>query len=106
MDKYFFADYGTSDGEPTPAQLDVVADRLAVLYGRAFGGKPDGRYRIAARLVRDLAGRRRLYEDDVRMLGRAMIERGYVLIDMDSFFVVMSASTFVNYRRANEDCVA
>ncbi|MEQ9689002.1 MAG: hypothetical protein RLO48_04660 [Bauldia litoralis] len=84
---------------------DAVADRLAALYGRAFGGKPNGRYRIAAKLVRELAGRRRIYEDDVRALTRAMLERGYVLIDMDSFFVIMSASTFVNYRRANEDCI-
>ena len=85
--------------------LAVTADRLADLYGRAFAGKPGGRYRIAGRLVRQLAERRRLYEDDVRELTRMMLERGYVLIDMDSFFVVMSASTFTNYRRANEDCI-
>jgi len=81
--------------------IGVVADRLAALYN----GQDNGRYRIAAKLVRALAGRRRLYEDDVRDLSRAMIERGFVLIDMDSFFVVMSANTFVNYRRANEECL-
>ncbi len=86
--------------------LAVVADRLAELYNHAFGGKPKGRYRIAVKLVRHLAGRRRLYEDDIRELTRAMLERGYVLIDMDSFFVVMSVNTFVNYRRANEACIA
>lgn len=91
----------TTDTQST----DAVADRLAALYGRAFGGKLNGRYRIAAKLVRELAGRRRIYEDDVRALTRALLERGYVLIDMDSFFVIMSASTFVNYRRANEDCI-
>ncbi|KUO58460.1 MAG: hypothetical protein APF80_01515 [Alphaproteobacteria bacterium BRH_c36] len=85
--------------------IGVVADRLAALYNGPFGGKDNGRYRIAAKLVRALAGRRRLYEDDVRDLSRAMIERGFVLIDMDSFFVVMSANTFVNYRRANEECL-
>ena len=53
-----------------------------------------------------LARRKRLYEDDIRDLTRAMLERGFVLIDMDGFFVVMSANTFVNYRRANEDVVA
>ena len=26
-----------------------------------------------------------------------------VLIDMDSFFVVMAANSFVNYRRLNEE---
>ncbi|MDJ0895173.1 MAG: hypothetical protein QNJ92_08540 [Alphaproteobacteria bacterium] len=86
--------------------LSATADRLAELYGRSFGGKPKGRYRISAKLVRELAGRRRLYEDDVRVLTRAMLERGYVLIDMDSFFVVVGANTFTNYRRANEDSIA
>lgn len=85
--------------------LTHAADRLAALYGRSFGGKDTGRYRIASKLVRALAGRRRLYEDDVRDLSRAMLERGFILIDMDSFFVVMSANTFVNYRRANEECL-
>lgn len=83
--------------------IATTCDRLASLYGLRFGGKESGRYRISAKLLRELAGRRRLYEDDVRAVGRALFERGYVLIDMDTFFVVMSASSFVNYRRANED---
>ncbi len=82
---------------------EPVADRLVALYERKFGGKDKGRYRISARLVRQAAGRSRLYEDDVRMLVRAMFERGFVLIDMDSFFVVLAANSFVNYRRANEE---
>jgi hypothetical protein len=85
--------------------LAEVSDRLVDLYERPFGGKQKGRYRIAAKLVRQIAGRRRLYEDDIRDLTRAMLERGYVLIDMESFFVILSANTFVNYRRANEDCI-
>ena len=83
---------------------DAVADTLARLYSEKFGGKESGRYRVAAKAIRAAAGRRRLYEDDVRALTRAMVERGYVLIDMDSFFVVMSANSFVNYRRANDQC--
>lgn len=82
--------------------ITITADKLAKLYEKKFGGKDVGRYRIAAKLVRDVAGRRRLYEDDVQLLARAMVERGFVLIDMDSFFVVMSTNSFVNYRRANE----
>lgn len=85
--------------------IDALSDKLADLYTKKFGGKENGRYRVASKVVRDAAGRRRLYEDDVRALTRAMLERGYVLIDMDSFFVVMSANAFVNYRRANEDCL-
>ncbi len=82
-----------------------TAERLALLYDHKFGRKERGRYRISTKLVRDIAGRRRLYEDDVRALTRALLERGFVLIDMDSFFVVLSANSFVNYRRANEDCI-
>ena len=87
----------------TDPSLTTVADRLAALYAESFGGKDDGRYRIPMKLVREMAGRRRLYEDDIRALGRELLERGFVLIDMDSFFVVMSANTFVNYRRVSED---
>lgn len=82
-----------------------IADRLANLYSQPFGGKPKGRYRIAGKVLRQLAGRRRLYEDDVRGLTRAMLERGFVLVDMESYFVVLSVGTFTNYRRANEDSV-
>lgn len=87
------------------SDLTRTADKLTDLYSEAFGGKPKGRYRISGKLVRDLMGRRRLYEDDVRLLSRELLERGFVLIDMDGFFVVMSANSFVNYRRANEDCI-
>ncbi len=86
--------------------LARAADRLAALYNESFGGKPGGRYRVAVKLLRQLAGRRRLYEDDIRALSRELLERGYVLIDMESFFVVMSAKSFVNYRRANEDVLS
>ncbi|TQV83969.1 hypothetical protein FKG95_04085 [Denitrobaculum tricleocarpae] len=88
---------------PTRTPFADTADRLAMLYSESFGGKAKGRYRIPTKLVRQLAGRRRLYEDDIRTLTREMFERGYVLIDMESFFVVMGANSFVNYRRANED---
>lgn len=82
-----------------------AADKLVALYERPFGGKSSGRYRLAAKSLRQLTGRRRLYEADLLALQRALFERGFVLIDMDSYFVVMSANTFTNYRRANEDCL-
>ncbi|SHJ36170.1 hypothetical protein SAMN05444404_1887 [Ruegeria lacuscaerulensis ITI-1157] len=84
-------------------KLEQVAERLADLYGREFGGKSSGRYRIPQKLLREMCGRRRLYEDDVTALSRALLEKGYILIDMDSFFVVMSANSFVNYRRVGKD---
>lgn len=90
------------------SQLDfnMVADRLAALYSEPFGGKKTGRYRISARLLRELFRCRRLYEDDVRVLTRVLAQQGYILVDMDNFFVVMAANTFVNYRRVNEDSLS
>ncbi|WP_171169374.1 hypothetical protein [Ruegeria sp. HKCCA0370] len=85
--------------------ISFTAKRLAELYDQDFGGKPNGRYRIADKLLRRIAGRRRLYESDIHALSAALFELGYVLIDMDTFYVVMSANSFVNYRRANDDCV-
>ncbi|NOC46361.1 MULTISPECIES: hypothetical protein [unclassified Ruegeria] len=85
--------------------ISMTAVRLAELYDQDFGGKPNGRYRIPDKLVRRIAGRRRLYETDIRALSVALFELGYVLIDMDTFYVVMGANSFVNYRRANDDCI-
>lgn len=87
-------------------QVQKTADRLAALYAQGFGGKPSGRYRISDRLVCDLMGRRRLYPDDIQALTRALLERGFVLIDMDRFYVVLSANAFTNYRRVGKDALA
>ena len=89
--------------DDSSAYLAATADRLTALYEESFGGKESGRYRIPMKLLRELAGRHRLYEDDIRFLSRELLERGHVLIDMESFFVVMSANAFVNYRRVGED---
>lgn len=83
--------------------IEGTVERLATLYEESFGGKKSGRYRIPAKLMRAMAQRKRMYEDDIRALTRALLERGFVLIDMDSFYVVMSANAFVNYRRLNDD---
>lgn len=86
-------------------QYDDAADRLQTLYGKAFGGKPSGRFRIPEKLLKEMMGRRRLYQEDRTALARALFERGFVLIDMDSFFVVMSANSFVNYRRVGKEAL-
>tara|TARA_R110002051_G_scaffold259449_5_gene318982 strand:- start:49689 stop:49970 length:282 start_codon:yes stop_codon:yes gene_type:complete len=87
----------------TTSPLDAAAQKLAALFDTSFGGKPKGRFRISNKLLRQILERRRLYDDDIRQLSRALLERGYVLVDMDSFFVILSANSFVNYRRANEE---
>ena len=86
--------------------IDEIADKIAELYSRPFGGKPSGRFRMPEKLLKEMMGRRRLYPEDRIALARALFERGYVLIDMDSFFVVMSANAFVNYRRLGKEALA
>ncbi len=82
-----------------------VASQLAALYDAPFGGKQLGRFRISLKLMRELSGRRRLYEDDVERIRRELFELGYILIDMESYFAVLSHRTLASYRRVNEDQV-
>lgn len=82
-----------------------TAKTLAALYTREFGGKATGRYRISGKQMRELMGKRRIYHEDITALTRALLEEGFVLIDMDSFHVVLSANAFVNYRRVNSEAL-
>jgi len=87
-----------------PDWIAATTERLAELYDCRFGGNNGGRYRISSKLMRRAAGRRRLYDEDKRLLSRPLFEHGFVLIDMDGIFVVIRANAFVNYRRANDEC--
>ncbi len=80
-----------------------VAEQLAELYEAHFGGKDRGRFRISMKLMCQIAGRKRLYEDDLRLIHRALYELGYLLIDMETFFCVLSQRTFASYRRVNAE---
>ncbi len=80
-----------------------VAKELAALYEQPFGGKDRGRFRISMKLICELAGRRRLYAEDVLAIGRELFELGYVIIDMETYFAVLSQRTLRSYRRVNAD---
>jgi len=82
--------------------IEKAADHLVAIYNEPFGGKPRGRYRLSAKLLRQLLRQRRVWPDQVVALSRALYERGYALIDLESFFVVVAHQTFNNTRRANE----
>lgn len=83
-----------------------AAAHLAAFYAQSFGGKAHGRYRLSAKQMRELLGQKRLYPEDVTQLTRAALEEGLVLIDMETFFVVMTANSFVNYRRLSTELLA
>lgn len=76
-----------------------LADHLASLYETEFGGKPRGRFRISRKALSQLAGCRRIYPETCVALQRSLFERELILIDLDSFFVVLSARIFATYRR-------
>ena len=65
------------EDRPTARQ---VAETLAALYERGFGGKERGRYRVSMKHMRALTRRRRVPEEAVREIGRELFELGYVLV--------------------------
>jgi hypothetical protein len=85
--------------------FQVAASQLANLYSKNFGGKESGRFRMSSKQVKELLGKKRLYADDIEELTRAVLEEGYVMINMDSFFVLLSANAFVNYRRVSGEAL-
>jgi len=84
---------------------DAVATELARLYDVPFGGKDRGRYRISVKFLEKLARRRRLYPDERLAIARALFEHGFIMLDMETYFVVLSQKTFASYRRVNESAI-
>ena len=83
-----------------------VRARLVALYEHPFAGKPRGRYRISMKLMRQLMGVRRLWPEQIEALRRSLYEMGYLLIDLETYFIVVSQQTFASYRRVNESVIA
>ena len=85
---------------------DVVAEKLENLYARPFGGRRAGKFRISRKFLRQVAGRRRLSDDFVRAVGEALFERGCVLVDLETHFVVLEQRLFNSYRRVTAAAVS
>ncbi|MDJ0942536.1 MAG: hypothetical protein QNJ30_03690 [Kiloniellales bacterium] len=83
-----------------------VAERLAGFYDRRFGGKDRGRFRISMKHFKLLTQRRRVPAETVRKIGEELFELGFVLIDLETFFVILPQRSFRNYRRLSDSCVA
>lgn len=80
----------------------AVAQKLAELYEKPFGGKPSGRYRISSKMLRKIAERKKLPERYIDELAEELFELGFVLLNMESFFALASVQTFASYRRLGE----
>ena len=83
-----------------------VVERLVALYERPFGGKGRGRYRISMKLMRSLLGQRRVWPEQMEAIRRGLYDRGYLLVDMETYCIVVSQQTFASYRRVNDACLA
>ena len=83
-----------------------IAERLADLHEQSFGGKDRGRYRISMKHMRMLTGRKRVPSETVRKIGEELFELGFVLIDLETFFVILAHRTFRSYRRVSDTCIA
>jgi hypothetical protein len=79
-----------------------IAKHLVDIYQNPFGGKHNGRYRISIKHLRQIAGCRRIFQEDMDQICKEMYQLGYSLIDLESFFVVISHKTFTHYRRYND----
>lgn len=91
---------------PNRADEREIAAHLARLYEQEFGGKPRGRYRIAMKHLKALTGRRRVPAETIAGIAEELFELGYVLIDQETFFVVLAQRTFSSYRRVSDSCIA
>ena len=87
-------------------QIARTAAELAALYRESFGGKGAGKFRISRKFLRQIARRQRLPEEYLRFLTFEMFERGFVLVDLESFFVVMDQKLFSSYRRVTGSAIA
>lgn len=82
-----------------------VRARLVALYEHPFAGKQRGRYRISMKLMRQLMGVRRVWPEQIEELRRSLYEMGYLLLDLETYFIVVSQQTFASYRRVNETVI-
>lgn len=84
---------------------EVLAQVLARLFVERFGGASVGKFRISRKFLRQLANRRKLPDGFVAALAEDMFEAGFVLIDCESYFVVLSQKQFASYRRVTAAAV-
>lgn len=84
---------------------EELAQTLARLFGERFGGAATGKFRISRKFLRQLAGRRKLSDEYLAALAEEMFEAGFVFVDCESYFIVLSQKQFTSYRRVTAAAV-
>ena len=83
----------------------ALAQALVRLFGERFGGASGGKFRISRKFLRQLAGRRKVSEAFLAALAEHMFEAGFVFVDCESYFIVLSQKQFASYRRVTAAAV-
>jgi len=86
---------------------EKVAEILAEIFLRSFGGRQETRYRISRKYFRVISKLRILTDAYVQKVQVEMmeIEPGYALINMDKYFAVLPIKNFLSYRRVTESAL-
>ena len=84
---------------------EELAGVLVRLFAERFGGAAAGKFRISRKFLRQLAGRRKLPEGYLVVLAEDLFEAGFVLVDCESYFIVLSQKQFASYRRVTAAAV-
>ena len=79
---------------------------LVRLFAERFGGASVGKFRISRKFLRQLAGRRKLSDAYLDALAEEMFESGFVFVDCESYFIVLSQKQFASYRRVTAAAVS
>ncbi len=83
----------------------AAAESLIALHGMDFAGKKPGKFRISRKFLREITGRRRLPEWYIQALSDSLFEQGYVLIDLESYLVVIKTAAFNSTRRVTSTAI-
>ena len=89
-----------------PRDIEQIASDLVTLYSEAFGGKTNGKFRISRKFLRQICGRRHLPPAFLEAVTDSLFESGFVLIDLETHFAVISQPNFNSYRRVTTAAVA
>lgn len=84
---------------------DEVAKILISLHDRQFRSRRTGKYRISRSALRAVCGRHKLTERFLEEIETELFERGYVLVDLETYFAVMNQKLFDSFRRASSATV-
>jgi hypothetical protein len=76
-----------------------LVEFLVRLSNERFGGASRGKYRVSRKFLRQLAGRRKLSDEYLSALAEEMFEAGFVFVNCESYYIVLSQKQFVSYRR-------